>query len=103
MSNLERWNGSAAGSSLATYSRPSNKLVKRTGNTLAEFSAELVVSDAKLEGAAFLANTAINQLGTLTAVAEAVVQMHPAAAQGCTQILNAYGMGAADMIRRTLR
>lgn len=89
--------------SLATYSQPSNKLVKRTGNALAELSAELVVSDARLEAGAFLANTAINQLGTLTAVAEAVVQMHPAAGQGCVQILNAYSMGAADMIRRTLR
>jgi hypothetical protein len=90
-------------SSLSAYAQPSNKLVKRTQNALAELSAELVVSDAKLEGGAFLANTAMNQLGMLTAVAEAVVQMHPAAGQGCSQILNAYGIGAADMIRRTLR
>ena len=98
MSALEKWHGNAL-----TSAQPSNKLVKRTENTLAGLSASLVVSDAQLEAGAFLANTSINHLGTLTAVAEAVVQMHPAAAQGCTQVLNAYGLGAAEIIRRTLR
>jgi len=79
------------------------RILKQTRSDLAALSADLVLSDAKLEAGAFLANTAINQLGTLTAVAEAVVQMHPAAGQGCAQILNAYSMGAADIIRRTVR
>ena len=83
--------------------QPSNKALKRTKNDLAQISADLVVSGARLEAGAFLGTTAMSHLGTLAAVAEAVVEMHPVAANGCAQVINAYGMGAADMIRRTVR
>lgn len=79
------------------------RILKQTRNELAELSADLVVSESKLEAGAFLAGTAITQHGTLTALAEAIVNIHPAAAQGCSQILNAYSMGAADIIRRIVR
>lgn len=79
------------------------RVVKRTKNELADISADLVVSGARLEAGAFLGTSAMSHLGTLSAVAEAVVGDHPAAANGCMQVLNAYAMGAADMIRRTVR
>ncbi len=102
MSDIVLRNGSAISTGISNAPLPA-KTLKRTRNALAEISANLVVDEGRLEAGAFLASTAMNHLGTLTAVAEAVVQMHPAAAQGCSQILNAYGMGAADTIRRTLR
>jgi hypothetical protein len=83
--------------------QPPAKVLRRTKNAVANVSGDLVVSAAKLEAGAVLGTMAITQLGTLTAVAEAVVEMHPAAAQGCGQILNAYAVGAANIIGRTVR
>jgi hypothetical protein len=70
---------------------------------LARTAVEMVKSEANLEAGAFLASVGMTHLGMLSAVAEAVVEMHPAAAQGCAQIMNAYGLGAAEIIRRTVR
>lgn len=103
MSSLERWNGSPFTPSLSTQSQPSNKLVRKTQDRLAELSADLVVSEQQLEAGAFLAITATTHVEALTTVAEAVVKMHPAAAEGCVRILNAYSTGAADTILRALR
>jgi hypothetical protein len=64
---------------------------------------DMVVNEGRLEAAAFLSSVGMTHLGMLSAVAEAVVEMHPAAAQGCAQIMNAYGLGAAELIRRTMR
>ena len=102
MSDIVLRNSSALSTGLGSAPLPARAL-KKTRNALAELSADLVVSEGKLEAGAFLASAAMNQLGTLSAVAEAIVQAHPAAAQGCGQILQAYGMGAAEIIRRTVR
>lgn len=95
--------GSDAILSRIDSSQPSGKALKRIKKDLGQVSADLVVSGAKLEAGAFLGATAMSHIGTLSAVAQAVVEMHPAAANGCAQVLNAYGMGAADVIRRTVR
>lgn len=79
------------------------KVLKRTKNELANISGDLVISGAKLEAGTVLGSMAMTQQGTLAAVAEAVVQMHPAAANGCAQIMNAHALGAAEIIRRTVR
>ena len=70
---------------------------------LARTVGDMVISESRLEAGAFLGSVGMTHLGTLAAVAEAVVEMHPAAAQGCAQIMNAYGLGAAEIIRRTVR
>jgi len=78
------------------------KTLKEIEKGLARTARDMVISEGRLEAGAFLGSVGMTHLGTLAAVAEAVVEMHPAAAQGCAQILQAYGMGAADVIRRTL-
>jgi broad specificity polyphosphatase/5'/3'-nucleotidase SurE len=95
--------GSGAILSGIDNSQVPGKIMKRTKNDVAQIAADLVVSEVRLEAGAFLGTSAMSHLGTLAAVAEAVVEMHPAAANGCAQVINAYGMGAADMIRRTVR
>ena len=95
-------NSSALSARLSNATLPA-KTLKDTRNALAELSADVVVSEGKLEAGAFLSIVGVSHLGMLADAAEAVVGVHPAAAQGCAQILQAYGAGAADIVRRIVR
>tara|TARA_R110000868_G_C10971200_1_gene769994 strand:+ start:11754 stop:12113 length:360 start_codon:yes stop_codon:yes gene_type:complete len=78
----------------------SGSMQRQTGREVERVQAQAVVAEVREQGRAFLTNTALQNVGALTALEQHLIQVAPLGEARYKHIVDAYAMGAAQSITR---
>lgn len=78
----------------------SGQMQRQTGREIERTQAQALVADVREQGRAFLANTALQNVGALTALEQHLISSLPLGEARYKHIVDAYTMGAAQAIIR---
>jgi hypothetical protein len=73
---------------------------RQTGREIERVQAQALVADVKEQGRALLTNTALQNVGALSALEAHLIQVAPLGEARYKHIVDAYAMGAAQAIAR---
>ena len=73
---------------------------RHTGREIERVQAQALVADVKEQGRALLTNTALQNVGALSALESHLIQVAPLGEARYKHIVDAYAMGAAQAIAR---
>lgn len=73
---------------------------RQTGREIERVQAQALVADVKEQGRALLTNTALQNVGSLSALEAHLIQVAPLGEARYKHIVDAYAMGAAQAIAR---
>jgi hypothetical protein len=73
---------------------------RQTGREIERVQAQALVADVKEQGRALLTNTALQNVGALSALESHLIQVAPLGEARYKHIVDAYAMGAAQAIAR---
>lgn len=73
---------------------------RQTGREIERVQAQVLVADVKEQGRALLTNTALQNVGALSALEAHLIQVAPLGEARYKHIVDAYAMGAAQAIAR---
>lgn len=73
---------------------------RQTSREVERVQAQAIVAEVKEEGRAFLTNSALQNVGALTALEQHLIQVAPLGEARYKHIVDAYAMGAAQAISR---
>jgi len=80
--------------------RMSGSMQRQAGREIERVQAQAIVANVREEGRALLANTALNNVGALTALEQHLLQVAPLGEARYKHIVDAYAMGAASAVSR---
>ncbi|MFL0711908.1 MAG: hypothetical protein ACJLS2_03915 [Microcella pacifica] len=80
--------------------RMSGSMQRQAGREIERVQAQAIVANVREEGRALLANTALNNVGALTALEQHLIQVAPLGEARYKHIVDAYAMGAASAVSR---
>ena len=78
----------------------SGSMQRQTGREIERVQAQALVADTREQGRALLTNTALQNVGALTALEQHLIQVAPLGEARYKHIVDAYAMGAAQAISR---
>lgn len=78
----------------------SGSMQRQAGREIERVQAQALIADTREQGRAFLANTALQNVGALTALEQHLIQVAPLGEARYKHIVDAYAMGAANAISR---
>lgn len=78
----------------------SGSVQRQTGKAIEQVQAKALVANVHEEGRALLTNTALNNVGALSALEGHLIQVAPLGEARYRAIVDAYAMGAAISIQR---
>lgn len=81
-------------------SQMSGSMQRQTGREIERVQAQALVADVKEQGRALLTNTALQNVGALSALEAHLIQVAPLGEARYKHIVDAYAMGAAQTIAR---
>jgi len=73
---------------------------RQTGREIERVQAQALVADVKEQGRALLTNTALQNVGALSALEAHLIQVAPLGEARYKHIVDAYAMGAAQAVAR---
>lgn len=73
---------------------------RQAGRQVERVQAEALIADTREQGRALLANTALQNVGALTALEQHLIQVAPLGEARYKHIVDAYALGAAREISR---
>lgn len=73
---------------------------RQTGREIERVQAQALIADTREQGRALLTNTALQNVGALTALEQHLIQVAPLGEARYKHIVDAYAMGAAQAISR---
>lgn len=78
----------------------SGSMQRQAGREIERVQAQALVADTREQGRALLTNTALQNVGALTALEQHLIQVAPLGEARYKHIVDAYAMGAAQTISR---
>jgi hypothetical protein len=78
----------------------SGSMQRQAGREIERVQAQALIADTREQGRALLANTALQNVGSLTALEQHLIQVAPLGEARYKHIVDAYAMGAANAISR---
>ncbi len=78
----------------------SGTMQRQTGREIERVQAQTLIADTREQGRALLTNTALQNVGALTALEQHLIQVAPLGEARYKHIVDAYAMGAAQAISR---
>ena len=78
----------------------SGSMQRQTGREIERVQAQALIADTREQGRALLTNTALQNVGALSALEQHLIQVSPLGEQRYKHIVDAYAMGAAQAISR---
>ena len=78
----------------------SGSLQRQTGREVDRVKAQALIADTREQGRALLTNTALQNVGALSALEQHLIQVAPLGEARYKHIVDAYAMGAAQAISR---
>lgn len=78
----------------------SSSMRRHAGREVERVQAEALIADTREQGRALLANTALQNVGALTALEQHLIQVAPLGEARYKHIVDAYAMGAAAAVAR---
>ncbi|WP_339619546.1 hypothetical protein [uncultured Salinibacterium sp.] len=81
-------------------SEMSGGMQRQTGREIERMQAQALVADVREQGRALLTNTALQNVGALTALEQHLIQVAPLGEARYKHIVDAYAMGASQAIAR---
>jgi hypothetical protein len=80
--------------------RMSGSVQRQTGREIERVQAQALIADTREQGRALLTNTALQNVGALTALEQHLIEVAPLGEARYKHIVDAYAMGAANAISR---
>lgn len=81
-------------------SQMSGSMVRQAGREIERVQAQALVADVREQGRAFLTNTALQNVGALSALEAHLIQVAPLGEARYKHIVDSYAAGAAQAIAR---
>lgn len=81
-------------------SEMSGSVQRQTGRDIERMQSQALVADVREQGRALLTNTALQNVGALSALEQHLIQVAPLGEARYKHIVDAYAMGAAQAIAR---
>ena len=78
----------------------SGSMQRQAGREIERVQAQALIADTREQGRALLTNTALQNVGALTALEQHLIQVAPLGEARYKHIVDAYAMGAAQAISR---
>lgn len=78
----------------------SGSMQRQTGREVERVQGQVLVADVREQGRALLTNTALQNVGALTALEQHLIEVAPLGEARYKHIVDAYAMGAAQAISR---
>lgn len=78
----------------------SGSMQRQTGRDIERMQTQAIVADVREQGRALLTNTALQNVGALTALEQHLIQVAPLGEARYKHIVDAYAMGASQAIAR---
>lgn len=78
----------------------SGGMQRQAGREIERVQAQALVADTREQGRALLTNTALNNVGALSALEQHLIQVAPLGEARYKHIVDSYAMGAASAISR---
>jgi hypothetical protein len=78
----------------------SGSMQRQAGREIEKVQAQALIADTREQGRALLTNTALQNVGALTALEQHLIQVAPLGEARYKHIVDAYAMGAAQAISR---
>jgi hypothetical protein len=78
----------------------SGTIQRQTGREIERMQGQALVADVKEQGRSLLTNTALQNVGALSALEQHLIQVAPLGEARYKHIVDAYAMGAAQAISR---
>ena len=78
----------------------SSSMQRQAGREIERVQAQGLIADTREQGRALLTNTALQNVGALTALEQHLIQVAPLGEARYKHIVDAYAMGAAQAISR---
>lgn len=82
---------------LTTMSRAARR---QTGRAVEQIQAQAIIADVREQGRALLANSALQNVGALTALEQHLIHVAPLGEARYKHIVDAYALGAATAVQR---
>lgn len=83
-----------------SLSEMSGSMQRQTGREIERMQSQALVADVREQGRALLTNTALQNVGALSALEQHLIQVAPLGEARYKHIVDAYAMGAAQAIAR---
>jgi len=83
-----------------SLSEMSGSVQRQTGREIERMQSQALVADVREQGRALLTNTALQNVGALSALEQHLIQVAPLGEARYKHIVDAYAMGAAQAIAR---
>ncbi len=80
--------------------RMSGSVQRQAGREIERVQAQALIADTREQGRALLTNTALQNVGALTALEQHLIEVAPLGEARYKHIVDAYAMGAANAISR---
>ena len=78
----------------------SGGIQRQAGREIERVQAQALIADTREQGRALLTNTALNNVGALSALEQHLIQVAPLGEARYKHIVDSYAMGAASAIQR---
>jgi hypothetical protein len=78
----------------------SGSMQRQAGREIERVQAQALIADTREQGRALLTNTALQNVGALSALEQHLIQVAPLGEARYKHIVDAYAMGAAQAIQR---
>ncbi len=78
----------------------SGSMQRQVGREIEKVQAQALVADTREQGRALLTNTALQNVGALSALEQHLIQVAPIGEARYKHIVDSYAMGAAQAIQR---
>jgi hypothetical protein len=78
----------------------SGSMQRQAGREIEKVQAQALIADTREQGRALLTNTALQNVGALTALEQHLIQIAPLGEARYKHIVDGYAMGAAQAISR---
>ncbi len=80
--------------------RMSGSMQRQAGREIERVQAQALIADTREQGRALLTNTALTNVGALTALEQHLIEVAPLGEARYKHIVDAYALGAAQAISR---